>query len=343
MIHCGDAYEVLCGMADASVDCCVTSPPYYGLRDYGIEGQIGQEASPDLYISNLVRVLMEVHRVLRPQGTLWLNLGDTYAGSGKGSGGSYAKDYPGREEYCKPRDRSVKRWGGGNVPATGHLKRKDLMMIPAQVAIALQMEGWYLRSEIVWHKTNGMRESVKDRPCAVHEKIFLLSKSDRYFYDYEAVRIEPSEYSMQYRRTRENYNKPEQSAPGQSPHSGSRDKQGGHSRRHAGFNKRWDQMSRDEQRSFGAALNNVWAHGVGGTRIKHYAVMSDRIAETCIKAGCPVGGVVLDPFCGSGTTGIVAKRLGREFVGNDINPDYATMSDERVAATPCQLILIKES
>jgi DNA modification methylase len=189
---CGDARNI--PLANETVQCVVTSPPYYGLRDYGVSGQIGLEQTPEEYVAKLVDVFREVRRVMREDGTLWLNLGDSYAGSG-GAGGDYNKGglKEGQPHYKSNFDtvkskRDAKRWGGGNLPATGNLKPKDLIGIPWMVAFALRADGWYLRSDIIWHKPNPMPESVRDRPTKSHEYMFLLSKSQHYYYDNEAIR-----------------------------------------------------------------------------------------------------------------------------------------------------------
>lgn len=249
---------------DESICCCVTSPPYYGLRDYGFDGQIGLESTPDEYVNRLVEVFREVRRVLRKDGTLWLNLGDSYSGSGKGPSGNFT-DHG---------ERNVKNFPSKFIP-TG-LKPKDLMGIPWRAAFALQADGWWLRQDIIWHKPNPMPESVKDRCTKSHEYVFLLSKNKKYFYNNDAVK-EDGKISGEY-----------------------------HNRR------------------------DVWTITKLPYKGAHFATMPPGLAEVCIKAGCPDGGTVLDPFAGSGTTGAVAKQLGRNFILIEANPEYINLINNRI-------------
>lgn len=312
----GDCREVLKTLPDASVHCCVTSPPYFGLRDYGVAGQIGLEPTPDEFVAELVAVFQEVRRVLRDDGTLWLNLGDSY------SGHNPTGFRPGNE---------TKNGGASNKNGVGRidgLKPKDLIGIPWRVAFALQADGWYLRSDIIWHKPNPMPESVTDRPTSAHEHIFLLSKSARYFYDSEAVKeaavaADLGEMDGGSQRARDGSNA-----------NGGRnyrtDKQRGHGRRHAGFNGRWDAMPKAEQQALGRNLRNVWTVATQPYSDAHFATFPPALIEPCIKAGCPTGGVVLDPFGGAGTTGMVADRLGRNAILIELNPAYAAMTSNRI-------------
>ena len=277
----GDVFDHLAELPDESVHCVVTSPPYWGLRDYGVDGAIGLEATFEQHLGTLVDVFAEVRRVLRSDGTLWLNYGDAYAGSW----GAQSRGNP-----CV----KTSTLSGGQGTHTGSLKRtptlkpKDLMMMPARVAMALQADGWWLRSEIVWHKPNPMPESVTDRPTSAHEKLFLLAKSARYFYDAEAVRV-PYKYGRDHHRNI--LDLPESHVPCAAKHTGLRvgsqrpDKQRGHGRRHVGFNGRWDAMAKEEQQSNGANLRNVWNIATHPYPGAHFATFPPAFVNLCINAG----------------------------------------------------------
>lgn len=262
-------------MPEKSVHCCVTSPPYFGLRDYDNDGQIGLEETPEAYISKLVSVFREVKRVLRDDGTLWLNLGDSYAGSGKGPAGNLG---------AKHNERHLEHKHGGIVP--DGLKPKDLIGIPWKVAFALQADGWYLRQDIIWHKPNPMPESVRDRCTKAHEYIFLLSKSRRYYFDSEAMK-EPTVQSE------------------------------------SGFG--------NETRN----RRSVWSVNLRPYKGAHFATFPPDLIRPCVRAGCPIGGVVLDPFAGSGTTAQVAFEEGRLSVLCELNPSYVKLIEERLAPLLC--------
>ena len=304
MVITGDSIEVLRGLADRSVQCCVTSPPYWGLRDYGHNGQIGQEATPEAFVARLIDVFREVRRVLRDDGTCWVNLGDSYAGSGKGAWGSAEEVSANRartkEVYIPTRD---------EAPLAGHvphgLKRKDLIGIPWRVAFALQADGWYLRQDIIWHKPNPMPESVTDRCTKAHEYLFLLSKSERYHYDAAAIAEDASRGSAVSRFD------------------------SGKTATHQGGRAQTGERAESDTRN----RRSVWTIPTQPFAGAHFAVMPEALVEPCILAGCPAGGLVLDPFTGSGTVGSVARRLGREFVGAELNPDYAEMARKRIAET----------
>ena len=269
----GDALDVLRGVPDGSVNTCVTSPPYYGLRDYGIDGQMGLEGTPEEYVESLVRVFREVRRVLRDDGTLWVNVGDSYSGSHGNGWKQTMLDHNGR--YSSDGNFSLSDKMGRRDPGC---KPKDLVGIPWMLAFALRSDGWYLRQDIVWAKNNPMPESVKDRCTRSHEYIFLLSKRRRYYFDHEAMQ-EDAESE--------------------------------------------DAVRRNKQ--------DVWRVPVC-TSVKeaHFAVYPPKLIEPCVLAGCPVGGTVLDPFSGSGTTGIVAVNHGRSYVGVELNPDYVDIAVRRV-------------
>ncbi|WP_425155503.1 DNA-methyltransferase [Candidatus Palauibacter sp.] len=325
----GDALSALTGLPDESVHCVVTSPPYWGLRDYGVEGTIGLEPTFGEHLDALVRVFGEVRRVLRRDGTLWLNYGDAYAGSW------------GAQSRGNPLVETSALWGGsvhaapkgtqtGSTKRTG-LKPKDLIMMPARIALALQADGWWLRSEIVWHKPNPMPESVRDRPTSAHEKIFLLTKSARYFYDAEAVRTPPTERNGIRPRqsqptgwaTSESYR---QAMPGRPAEPRTPDKQRGHGRRHAGFNDRWDGMPKQEQQAVGANLRNVWPIATHPFPGAHFATFPPKLVEPCIGAGSSVRGCCRE--CGAPWARMLRVhdpegRLGGSWHDNDPAPRLA--------------------
>lgn len=312
----GDCREVLRGLGDQSINCCVTSPPYFGLRDYGVDGQIGLEESPDAFVAQMVDVFREVRRVLREDGTLWLNLGDSYTGSGKG----------GNPEGSPHQKQATNR---GTVPMKGvitddfGLGRKQLIGIPWRVALALQADGWYLRQDIIWSKPNPMPESVKDRCTKAHEYIFMLSKSPSYYYDAAAI-AEPAIYAGLSGQDESGF-KDAKLYSGK--HS---DKQRGHARRHAGFNDRWDKMTKAQQCSGTRNKRSVWEVPTKPFPESHFATFPPDLIEPCIRAGCPVGGVVLDPFGGAGTTGLVSDRNQRNAVLIELNPAYVKIAQNRL-------------
>lgn len=304
-ILCGDAAEQLKTLPEESVNMCVTSPPYYGLRDYGESKQIGIEQTPDEYIERLVKVFDEVYRVLCKDGTLWLNIGDCYAGSGKGpmtlTANGKNKDVFDMQSrvYEVP-----KSWSG--------IKPKDLIGIPWMLAFALRERGWYLRSDIIWYKKNCLPESAKDRPTKTYEHIFLLAKSSKYYFDYKAIQEPLKEVSKErYKRGRSDKSK----------YSGDTTLQG-INRQHEDFSM-FDQEYRRKR--------DVWEVSTNSYRMdEHFAMYPERLIEPCILAGSKAGGIVLDPFFGSGTTGAVAKRFGREYIGIDLNARYLEKAKERI-------------
>lgn len=304
-IYVGDCLETLRSMEAESVQTCVTSPPYFGLRDYGHDDQIGLEATPDAYVERLVEVFREVRRVLRTDGTLWLNLGDSYASGGRGGGGSFMDERG---------DAAWKGKGGATgwkSPPPG-LKHKDLIGIPWMVAFALRADGWYLRQDIIWHKPNPMPESVRDRCTKSHEHVFMIAKSARYYYDAETIK-EPA-VCTDARKWTDN---------------GS-DKQRGHGRRHAGFNGRYaEKIAADGPPSM-RNRRDVWTVATSPFQGAHFAVFPPELIRPCVLAGAPEGGVVLDPFAGAGTTGVVCVQEGRQFIGCDINPEYVKMAERRI-------------
>ena len=305
-IHVGDCLHTLQTMPDASVQCCVTSPPYWGLRDYGHDGQIGLEDTPESYVARMVDVFREVRRVLRDDGTLWLNLGDSYAATSRSSGASMASTLNTKPTAAKT---AAQRECGTWKTGIGDAKPKDLLGIPWRVAFALQADGWYLRQDIIWHKPNPMPESVRDRCTKAHEYVFLLSKSQRYYYDAEAV-AEPA--------TAGTHITTEKSFGGQA--AGAKVVPSGNQIP----GKQWSWGNTRNRRS-------VWTITPKPFSGAHFAVMPPDLADLCIRAGCPEGGVVLDPFGGAGTVGLVADRLGRDAVLCELNPEYAELARRRIA------------
>ena len=297
----GDCIERMGDLPDASVNCCVTSPPYWGLRDYGCDGQIGLEKTPEEYVARMVEVFREVRRVLRDDGTLWLNLGDSYARAGGTDRkvSETAQVGSTRNTLRQMSDRTTR-------PSCG-LKEKDLIGIPWRVAFALQADGWYLRQDIIWHKPNPMPESVTDRCTKSHEYIFLLSKSARYFYDAEAV-SEEAVYPGDNRAARKDLRKEIEPL---CKDNGSRARTG---------NPTGDTRNR----------RSVWTVSTKPYDGAHFATFPTDLIEPCILAGCPEGGTVLDPFSGSGTTGEVSVKHGRRYVGCELNPDYVGLSLKRI-------------
>lgn len=320
MILVGDSKEVLKTLKDNSIQTCVTSPPYYGLRDYGHAGQIGLEETPEQYIARLVDVFREVRRVLKDDGTLWLNLGDSYIG-GKGASGSNGPELQEkRHKHGASLNRGYQTSGGSgetritdnrNLLKIGY-KPKDLLMIPARVAIALQADGWYLRSEIIWHKPNPMPESVKDRPTKAHEMIYLLAKSQKYFYDADAVKEDSSDFIGSKKRYEKNFNK----------------YGGGMETGMISRNNPSAKLEFDGKRN----RRDVWTVTTKPYKGAHFATFPPDLIEPCILAGSRKGDTVLDPFGGSGTTGYVAKKHERKYVIIDINPNYAELARQRVGA-----------
>ncbi len=298
-ILCGEALSVLKTFPNECIDMVITSPPYWGLRDYGVEGQLGLESTPEEYVTKMVEVFREVKRVLKKEGTLWLNLGDSYAmkfGGGKGKKSGTTKAAV--DEIEKP---------PREIPSG--LKPKDLVGIPWMVAFALRADGWYLRQDIIWHKPNVMPESVKDRPTKAHEYIFLLSKSSKYYYDAEAIKEPLARPEALLRKTPAVF--------------GGRNKHDGYGTKKYSGNKYVGTYTGRNKRS-------VWTVSTKPFPEAHFATFPPDLIKPCILAGCPEGGVVLDPFIGSGTTALVAKRLNRNYIGIDINPEYCKMAQERL-------------
>ena len=301
-IYCGDILDGLSEIEDESINCCVTSPPYYGLRDYKIEGQIGLEETPEEYVDNLVKVFREVKRVLRDDGTLWLNLGDSYNGSGQdsGKGGRTIS-----QSICP--SRKIGDASPTKPTRIKSLKPKDLIGFPWMVAFALRADGWYLRQDIIWHKPNPMPESVTDRCTKAHEYIFLLSKSKRYYFDYEAIQ-EKSIWAEKDNRFKS------------WPTVGGKTTSGIYAMHSAGA---YQENGMRNKRS-------VWEVNLKPFNEAHFATFPENLIVDCIKAGCPEGGIVLDPFMGAGTTALVSRKLNRNYIGKELKQDYIEISNKRL-------------
>jgi len=319
----GDARKL--DLPDASMNMCVTSPPYWGLRDYGHEGQLGLEPTPEQYVANMVEVFREVRRVLRDDGTLWLNIGDSYAAQRGGThqpaetlaGGKHGKTTDGE---AVNRDRHAGYNPSRNASAIG-LKHKDLVGIPWMLAFALRADGWYLRQDIIWHKPNPMPESVTDRCTKAHEYLFLLSKSERYYYDSEAMQ-EPALGAGGTKtkgRGTGNWGVKTIGLPGERANHG----------RSSGMANGRETRNR----------RSVWSVQTRPYKGAHFATFPPALIEPCILAGCPQGGTVLDPFGGSGTTAEVALKNGRNVVLNELNPDYIKLAEARVFEVTRQPVL----
>lgn len=265
----GDVLAGLNKLPDGRARCVVTSPPYWGLRDYGEAGQLGLERTPEQYVENMVEVFRSVKRVLADDGTLWLNIGDSYYNNFGGGSGTMTTGNA----------TAVRQRGRHSVPKHDVLKLKDLVGIPWRLALALQADGWYLRQEIIWAKPNPMPESVTDRCTKAHESVFLLTKKPKYYFDKESMSEKSAEGSSYERRNR----------------------------------------------------RSVWTVATKPLKAAHFAVMPEALVEPCVLAGSAVGDTVLDPFSGSGTVGVVALRHGRNYVGCELNPDYATLSEHRIS------------
>lgn len=257
----GDALTLLKHLQACSVSTCITSPPYWGLRDYGIPGQIGAEIKVDDYVTHLVAVFAEVRRVLRVDGTLWLNIGDSYTSGGR--------------TWRQTDKKNSAREMNYRAPTPAGLKSKDLIGVPWRLAFALQADGWYLRSEVIWHKPNGLPESVKDRPSRNHEYIFLLSKNERYYYNYDDTREPAVNGNVK-------------------------------------------------------AMRSVWSINTEPLKEAHFAAFPTQLVARCISAGCPSDAVVLDPFFGAGTVGVVCQQQSRRFVGIELNPEYVEIAKKRL-------------
>lgn len=299
-----DCRAALKNLDSGCVHCVVTSPPYFGLRDYDVDGQIGLEQTPEEYVAEMVAVFREVRRVLRDDGTLWLNLGDSYAGSWGAQGHRESSTNDQRISRHQIANHPKRASRTGTIRQAG-LKAKDRMMIPAQVALALRSDGWWLRDEIIWRKPNPMPLSVTDRTTPSHEMIYMLSKSRRYFYDQVAV----MEDAVSTHPSGNGFARPQQIAKGG-----------------RGKKEQWLPTEKRNRRS-------VWDVPVRPFKEAHFATFPPDLIEPCILAGCPAGGTVLDPFFGAGTTGLVAQKHGRNCIGIELNPEYIDIAKRRLGLT----------
>lgn len=288
----GNSLELLKTLPDQCVQTCITSPPYWGLRDYGNDDQLGLEKTPQQYVENMVLLFREVRRVLKDDGTLWLNLGDSYSGSGKGPAGNLG---------AKHNERHLEHKHGAIVPEG--LKPKDLIGIPWRVAFALQQDGWYLRQDIIWHKPNPMPESVTDRCTKAHEYIFLMTKSAQYYYDHDAIKESAKpDVSIRDRDNTKLNNTP------------------GRTRMNGLTTNHYDSRNK----------RSVWTVPTKPYKEAHFAVFPDELIKPCVLAGSKKNDVVFDPFLGSGTTGLVALRSRRRFIGIELNPEYVNIANDRL-------------
>jgi DNA modification methylase len=306
--HVGDCRALLAEVPDESIHCCVTSPPYWGLRDYGVDGQLGLEETPEAYVAAMASVFSEVRRVLRKDGTCWVNLGDSYAGQPCGVQGKNGANATRTAGKLGVRER-LQHKGGESI------KPKDLVGIPWRVAFALQASGWYLRSDIIWSKPNPMPESVTDRPTKAHEYLFLLAKSESYHYDGDAIKEPVSkDYS-----SCSDYGGFTKKARLKTGVAGD-----GESHAPSAIDSKWEPDQGRNRRS-------VWHVPTEPTPDAHFATFPRKLVDPCILAGCPPGGVVLDPFGGSGTVGRVAEDLGRHWLLFDLNPAYGEIAKRKTA------------
>lgn len=311
MILIGDVISKLKEIEDGTVNCVVTSPPYWGLRDYGNEGQIGLEPTPQEYVSKMVEVFREVRRVLRDDGTLWLNIGDSYKPAGKGSTkAGFNERYFGKKFESDKQSAQENHLDRSAFKAD--VKEKELVGVPWRLAFALSDDGWYLRQDIIWAKPNVMPESVRDRCTKSHEYLFLMTKSPKYYYDHVAIKEPVSDVSL--KRAQSGWKTKRPSAK-TSPEGIDVEKMGERFVNPAGRNKR-----------------DVWFIPTASFKGAHFAVMPERLVEPCVLAGSPEGGVVLDPFFGSGTVGVVAKKNNRNYIGIELNPEYAKIAQARLEA-----------
>jgi DNA modification methylase len=327
-IRIGDSRALLKDMPDESVHCVVTSPPYWALRDYNVDGQMGMEPTLAEHLADMITLFREVKRVLRADGTCWVNYGDCYATTPNGRSAADTKR-AGNDDRTF-RDKPMSTIGGV-------LKPKDLCMLPNRFAIAMQDDGWWVRSEIIWAKPNPMPESITDRPACAHEKVWLFTKSQRYWYDAEAVR-RPMAASSEDRLAQDTQ---AQAGSLRQPGRGDRPMKAvgrgnaktfrGGNYVHGNFGTR-DSHGNVPNESGLANLRNVWTIATAAFSEAHFATFPPALVEPCIKAGCPIGGTVLDPFGGAGTTGLVADRLGRNAVLLELNPEYAAIAERRIRA-----------
>lgn len=332
----GDCLSVLKTIPDSSVQMCVTSPPYYGLRDYGVDGQIGLEDTPEQFISRLVDVFREVRRVLKDDGTLWVNIGDSYCGTGN------------KGDYKDPKNPNGRN--GQKIAVNGKLggayKSKDLIGIPWMLAFALRADGWFLRQDIIWQKPNPMPESVTDRCTKSHEYIFLLSKSRQYYFDHESIQ-EPAKpesidrYKYEFMTGKEQANfRPggaSNTAGMKTPQFKHKNLQENGQHNHS-MHERRAQGLPDEQYMV-RNKRDVWTVSTKPYSGAHFATFPEDLIKPCILAGSREGDLVLDPFNGAATTGVVCKRLKRDYLGIELNPEYVKISNERLQRVDAEIYM----
>ncbi|CAL7867263.1 Methyltransferase [Fusobacterium necrophorum subsp. funduliforme] len=305
-IICGDALETLKKFPKESINCVITSPPYFRLRDYHQEGQIGREDTVEEYLEKLKKIFQEVKRVLKKDGTCWVVIGDSYAGTGGG-----------KKEYMDPKYSKGRNGQSSSKPKIKGYKSKDLMGIPWRLALLLRENGWYLRSDIIWHKENAMPESCRDRPTRSYEHVFLLTKSSKYYYDFDALTEAMKEVSKKrYVRGRKAENKYLRGEVGIRIQKINEARAYGH---YKGDNVPQFRNRRD-----------IWTINTASFRGNHYATFPPKLVEICMIAGCPKKGVLLDPFMGSGTVGLVAVRQDRKYIGIELNEEYCKLAEERI-------------
>jgi DNA modification methylase len=297
----GNCIDKIKELEDNYIDCVVSSPPYFGLRDYGVDSQFGLEKTYQEYIANTVKVFETFKPKLKDTATIWWNVGDSYSGSGKG----WSKSLNKNNNYSQGINSGIIYDGS---------KPKDLLMIPNRVAIALQEAGWYIRSEIIWHKPNPMPESVRDRPTSCHEKIWLITKNKKYYYDADAIKEPTTESTKQRYKSGWKGNEERDYVSGKQNH----------------FSKYIGTEKSKQDALKGRNKRNVWTITTKPFKAAHFATFPPDLIEPCIKAGCPEEGTVLDPFSGSGTTGIVAKKFNRKAILIELNPEYNVIAKERI-------------
>ena len=302
----GDCLELLKTMESESIQTCITSPPYWGLRDYGNDNQIGLEKTPEAYVEKMVSVFQEIKRVLKEDGTVWLNLGDSYMSSGGASR---------HHGYTDPKYSNGRKIEHFEPQAYPHdiIKPKDIVGIPWRVALALQSDGWYLRQDIIWAKGNPMPESVKDRCTKSHEYLFLLTKNKKYYFDYEAIKETSVDYEASYKRYESGF--------------GGKKNQ---SLKESGYG----QTKVIGRRKFDGKRNkrSVWNVNTQPCKEAHFAVMPQKLVKPCVLAGSRKGDKILDPFAGAGTVGMVASRHERDFIGIELNAEYIEIAEKRIAS-----------
>jgi DNA modification methylase len=308
----GNCIDKIKELDDNSIDCVVSSPPYFGLRDYGVNGQFGLEKTYQDYLANTVKVFETFKPKLKDTATIWWNVGDSYASNGVYINSWYKKEENKNKKHLHTKNKE--RYSDRKAYRDETIKAKDLLMIPNRVAIALQDAGWYIRSEIIWHKPNPMPESVRDRPTSCHEKIWLITKNKKYYYDADVIKEPCTESTKQRYKSGWKGNEERDYVSGKQNH----------------FSKYIGTEKSKQDALKGRNKRNVWTITTKPCKEAHFATFPKDLIEPCIKAGCPEGGVVLDPFGGSGTTGIVAKQFNRTAILIELNPEYIEIAKKRI-------------